>query len=272
MTRPDLRAAAVLLLLAAGAGAEPLHSPWPGGIAVVPLPGGGRPSVLVEGQPALVYRAGTQWQAVIGIPLEHDPSRPLTATVSRPATAETTTLTIALDAADYRVQRLTVERRYVDPGAAALERIFAEREIIDRALSNWRPADPPTLSLLPPAPGRRSSSFGSRRVFNDQPRAPHRGMDISAATGTPVVNPLAGVVTATGDYYFNGNTVIVDHGQGLVSLYCHLSEIAVRDGQVVGTGERLGNVGATGRVTGPHLHFATYLNGTAVDPALLLGD
>ena len=97
-------------------------------------------------------------------------------------------------------------------------------------------------------------------------------MDIAVPEGTPIAVPLAGVVTATGDFYFNGNTVFVDHGQGLISMYCHLSEIGVEKGQPVAAGDTLGLVGKTGRVTGAHLHFGTYLNGTAVDPALLLGD
>ncbi len=172
----------------------------------------------------------------------------------------------------YDEQRLNVDRKYVDPGQEALERIFAEREIIDAALNGWREASLADVSLQVPVGGRRSSSFGLRRFFNDQPRSPHKGMDIAANSGTPINAPMSGVVTATGNYFFNGNTVIIDHGQGLISLYCHLSEIDVDEGESVSTGAAIGKVGATGRVTGAHLHFATYLNGTAVDPALLLTD
>lgn len=251
--------------------AAPVHSPWPGGIGIVRIPGTERPSVVVNDQEALVLRADNEWIAVIGIPLEQTAPGTVTATISIPNEASRQ-VGIGIRANDYEEQHLTVNRKYVDPSPEELERIFAEREIIDAALNNWREAPLADVSLQAPVGGRRSSSFGLRRFFNEEPRSPHKGMDIAADSGTPISAPMSGVVAATGNYFFNGNTVIIDHGQGLISLFCHLSEIDVDVGEPVSTGTAIGKVGATGRVTGAHLHFATYLNGTAVDPALLLTD
>ncbi len=261
----------IAVLFASDALAVPEHSPWPGGIAVLRIPSAERPTVTVNGNQALVIEAENEWIAVLGIPLEQAAPGELTVIVSAPH-EPSREVALELRQNTYEEQHLTVSRKYVEPSPDELERIFAERKIIDTALNNWRDAPLADLSLRAPVGGRRSSSFGLRRFFNEQPRSPHKGMDIAAVTGTIVNAPMSGVVTATGDYFFNGNTVIIDHGQGFVSLYCHLSEIDVENGQSVATGAAIGKVGATGRVTGAHLHFATYLNGTAVDPALLLAD
>lgn len=259
----------MIVLLASPTHALPEHSPWPGGIAVLRIPGNVRPEVIVNQQAALLVRGDNEWIAVFGIPLDHDIESPLAALVTLPGHGAEETL-IDIRANNYREQRLNVDRKYVEPDPQQLERIFAERKIIDTALTNVDQIELTDVSLQAPVTGKRSSSFGTRRFFNDQPRSPHKGMDIAASSGTPIVAPMAGTVTATGDYFFNGNTVIIDHGQGFVSLYCHLSEIDSEAGQLVAAGAPIGKVGATGRVTGAHLHFATYLNGIAVDPALLL--
>ncbi len=241
-------------------------SAWPGGIAFLDLGPAGdvAPRAEYDGKRVLVMRENGRWRAAIGVPLD--------AAIGQATITLAEGATISFDIADhaYPEQHLEVARSYVSLSDEALERVGRERRIIDAALGNWRDAELDGLNLQAPVDGRRSSSFGLRRFFNGEPRSPHKGMDIAAPEGTPILAPRAGVVTTTGDFYFNGNTVFVDHGQGFVTMYCHLSGIAVEDGQAVVAGEAIGKVGATGRVTGPHLHFGTYLNGTAVDPSILL--
>ena len=238
----------------------------PGGIAIVEIGAttDRAPTASWKNKPVLVMRRDDLWYAVVGIPLSTEPGQ-----LTIQSGAQHRTIDVGSHA--YREQHLTIENKsQVNPDQDQLNRIFAERKIIDAALNNFRSVELDGVSLAAPVAGPHSSSFGSRRFFNDQPRSPHSGMDIAADSGEPIVAPRAGVVTATGNYFFNGNTVIVDHGQGFVTMYCHLSEIAVREGQSLATGEVLGAVGATGRVTGAHLHFGTYLNGAAVDPGIFL--
>ncbi len=266
MTINRMLVAIAILVIAGGAGAALEHSPWPGGIAVIELgpADAAAPDASFNDKPVLVMQQNERWHAVVGIPLDTAPGEAVVRVGDR-------RIAFGIGEHAYREQRLTVKNRsYVSPDPAQLERIGTERKIIDAALGNFRRVDIDDIGLAVPVDGPRSSSFGLRRFFNDQPRSPHKGMDIAAALGTPIAAPRAGIVAATGDYFFNGNTVIVDHGQGYVTMYCHLSEIAVTEGQVLAAGEIIGAVGATGRVTGPHLHFGTYLNGTAVDPGLLL--
>lgn len=246
--------------------AAPAHSPWPGGIAIIDIGDAAQPPPAASfgNKPLLVMNNDDRWQAVVGIPLDTAPGILSLRVGNRD---------IAVDVVEhgYREQRLTVKNKsYVTPDQEQLDRIGRERKIIDAALNRFRISTTDSIELAAPVDGPRSSSFGLRRFFNEQPRSPHKGMDIAAPAGSAIRAPRDGVISATGEYFFNGNTVIVDHGQGFVTMYCHLSEIAVEEGQSVAAGEVIGAVGATGRVTGPHLHFGTYLNGTAVDPAILL--
>jgi len=238
----------------------------PGGVAIVVVGDKDKdaPHVTMDGKPLLVMLRDQQWVAVAGISLDTAPGE-----ISIVVDGTETRVEIAAHA--YREQRLTVENKsFVEQSQEQLDRIWSERKIIDAVLTSFTATSVDELSLSAPVPGARSSSFGYRRFFNEQPRSPHKGMDISAASGQSIRAPLKGRVAATGNYFFNGNTILLDHGQGFVTMYCHLSEIAAAEGDTVAVGDIIGAVGATGRVTGPHLHFGTYLNGTAVDPAIFL--
>ena len=262
---------ALLAAALAAHGALPAARPVPGGIAVVDLgpARGAPPSVLRETHRVLVRADGGHWYAIVGIPLAATPGRAeLSVAV---ADAAPRVVRFSVRPKQYVTQALTVEPKHVDLSAEDQARFEREKPEIDRALERWSETPPATLTLAPPVPGVRSSSFGSRRVFNGQARNPHTGMDIAAATGTPVAAPAAGTVIDTGDFFFNGNTVILDHGEGLITLVCHLSRIDVKAGDRVAAGDTVGLVGATGRATGPHLHFGVMLNRAWIDPELLLG-
>jgi murein DD-endopeptidase MepM/ murein hydrolase activator NlpD len=218
--------------------------------------------------PVLVTRQGSEWLAIVGIGLSIEPGD-YQVSVQQPG-ANPRQISFKVAPKQYSVQELKVPPSQVNLSAEDEARVAEEREKVRAALTSFSPDAPSTLRLAQPVPGRRSSSFGLRRMFNGESRSPHSGMDIAAPTGTPIKAPLAGRVVDVGSYFFNGNNVVIDHGQGLMTMYCHLSKIRVEMGQELQPGEILGEVGATGRVTGPHLHWGVSLNGSMVDPALFL--
>ena len=248
----------------------PHHLAVPGGVARLSLgPAAARPVAFAGDVPLLVVGDPIEWTALVGIPLATLPGEAsITARVDG-ATAETVAYQVAPKR--YREQRLTVAPGTVDLSPEDEARYERERLHLAGVMATFTEAGAASdLHLRVPVPGRRSGSFGLRRVFNGQSRNPHSGMDIAAATGTPVLAPMAGRVVDTGDYFFNGNTVWLDHGGGFITMYCHLSAIDVAAGDTLRPGDRLGAVGATGRVTGPHLHWGVMLNRTMVDPALFI--
>lgn len=266
--------AGMMVLLAAtdmpAAASLPDEARVPGGVALIALADSAyRPAARVRfhGRRVLVQRTERWPVAVVGLPLTLSPGRHHV-TIERRA-GPPARVPFRVRPGDYREQHLDVAPRMVEPGPDALKRIRVEAGRLTEVFDRWREVRP-ELAMRPPVPGARSDSFGARRIFNDEPRRPHSGMDIAAPAGTPVRAAAPGVVTDTGDYYFNGKTVVVDHGRGVMTVYLHLSEIAVLPGQRVAAGDSLGRVGASGRVTGPHLHWGVKLNGADVDPALFL--
>ncbi len=251
---------------------QSLHQPVPGGVAIVPLPSASHspPKVTFLQKPVLVVAGQEQrWVAVVGLPLDI-----AVQTQVLIVTEQKTSTEIKFEVKDkkYREQRITVSNnRHVNPLADDMTRITRELELQNAAYRQVSPNTPSNILLDPPVKGPLSSPFGLKRFFNGEPRAPHSGLDFAVPTGTPVVAPAAGKVILTGDYFFNGNTVFLDHGQGLVTMYCHLSVIDVKVGDTLARGQVLGKVGATGRVTGAHLHWNVSLNDARVDPAIFIG-
>lgn len=260
---------AALLIPTLALGALPRASSVPGGVAIADVGDAAQaaPEVEWEGRPVLVVADAGRHKAVVGIALTTKPGN-YTLSVKDATGARHVPLAVADKR--YPTQKLTVAPSQVDLSPEDSARVESEQKKLRAIYDSFSAAVPVTLALQQPTQGQRSNTFGSRRVFNGQSRNPHSGMDIPAPTGTPITAPADGVVVDVGNYFFNGNNVLIDHGRGFITMYCHLSAFNVKTGDVVKTGQTIGKVGATGRVTGPHLHFGVLLNGASVDPALFL--
>ena len=242
---------------------------WPGGIAVLLLPNSTTEARYQQRRLFVLNR-----RAYVGVGLSELPGTRQITFVT-PAGERTASFTIV--ARQYGEQRLTLaDQHMVNPSPTELARSAREQIALDAARARYTAftagATPQWLRLWKPADGPLSSSFGSRRILNGEPRNPHRGLDIAAPAGARVFAPAAGQVALVGSFFFTGKTVLIDHGEGLVTLYAHLRRITVKARQPLAVGQQIGEVGATGRATGPHLHWAAYLNGVAVDPALIVID
>ncbi|MDH5446417.1 MAG: peptidoglycan DD-metalloendopeptidase family protein [Gammaproteobacteria bacterium] len=251
--------------------ALPRHNPVPGGIAVVDLKTNSEkpPEVQFLKRRVMVVKGKNgNWHAVVGIPLTlKKGQRSITV-----KSATTTKQSFKIKHKKYEFRHIRIpNERMVSPSKKDLERHFKEKPLMVKALKTWTEQDEVPMSFIKPVQGRFSSQFGLRRKYNEQERIRnHTGLDIAAPNGTPIIAPAKGKVIRTGDYFFTGGTVFLDHGQGLITMYCHLSKTDVKAGDILKQGEKIGEVGSTGRVSGPHLHWVVTLNNTKVEPKLFL--
>ena len=220
-------------------------------------------------QDVTFVRGGDAWSGWLVIPLDRKagsvPFRVTTACADGSGTV-TTDRPVKVASKKFPEQKLTVESKYVNPSKEALARIEEEKKRTSAAYARRTPIPPSARPFVLPVSGESTSVFGARRILNGEPRAPHPGIDLRATTGTPVVAAGGGVVALAGDLYYSGGTVILDHGAGLFTIYAHLSRIDAQEGATVAAGEQLGLSGATGRVTGPHLHWGGRLGSEIFDP------
>jgi len=243
----------------------------PGELVVLTLALNAEPTGVVvhafdQVMPAYKLRAGV-WQALVGIDLERKPGAYDVDVEARVgASVVRGKEVLMVQRRMFPTRRLRVDPNFVNPSAAILARIASEAEFIKEVTGRSAEDRLWSMSFVRPVPGEANSRFGTRSVFNGEPRRPHGGTDFPSAVGTPVRAPNAGRVVAARELFFTGNTIIIDHGLSVISLLAHLSSMDVREGATVTAGQIVGRVGATGRVTGPHLHWALTVAGARVDP------
>jgi murein DD-endopeptidase MepM/ murein hydrolase activator NlpD len=244
-----------------------------GGIAVLPITDS-TIQVFLDQQPIAIAQQNGQRFAVIGIPLNPETgldTNTLTVQLQQ-ANGQTESKNIKLSSYDYPEQRLKIANKsQVNPDPEQLARYGREATEQKNIYQSFSPRQSDGFpDFIQPTQGRYSSPFGLKRFFNDEPRAAHSGLDIAAPIGQTVLAPANGTVVGVGDYFFNGKTILIDHGQGVISMLCHLSKIDVKVGDLLKQGQAIAAVGKTGRATGPHLHWGMSLNNQRVDPLLFL--
>lgn len=275
MKKIKLLATLCLLTLSANSmaeGALPREAAVPGGIAFVDLgTAGAKPKAFFGKKQVMVKKHEGRWMALVGLSLSTKPGNHQLRVTGGKSAANS--LRFVVTDKKYEEQHITLKnKRMVNPYTNDLKRIRGDQARSRKAFASWSAQRPAELGFLLPVNGRLSGTFGKKRFFNGQARRPHSGLDIAAPKGTPVQAPAAGKVIETGNYFFNGNTVFIDHGEGLVTMFCHLDSIGVKVGQEVKQGDVVAQVGMTGRVTGPHLHWTVSMNNTRIDPGLFLSE
>lgn len=256
----------------AAAGAFPVDESVPGGVAVVALPVQGKtaPHAEMDGHRLMVVAHDGQWYALAGLPLDTAPGEKTLELETGSAGPVPVKFQVAPK--DYPTQALTIANpEMVNPTPAQLKRAEREQKHLDKVVKGWRKTSRPAIAFIWPAAGPETSAFGVRRVLNGEAKSPHAGIDIGAPEGTPLHAPEDAVVADVGHYFYCGKTLTLDMGEGLYSVFCHMSLIKVSPGQKVKQGQYVGRIGKTGRATGPNLHWTVRLNGAAVDPHVFLG-
>jgi murein DD-endopeptidase MepM/ murein hydrolase activator NlpD len=243
----------------------------PGDVVVLTISGANagetvRVHAFNRDMPSFAAAAATR-RALVGIDLD---VRPGIYTIAATAGDRRATSTLRIVRRAFATRKLTVDPAFVNPPESELPRIERERMQLEKLWQSWTTEKLWDGAFEPPVPEPANSAFGTRSILNGEPRSPHGGADFPSPAGTPIKAPNAGRVVVADALYFTGNTVVVDHGLGLYSLFAHMTEMQVHLGDTVKTGQILGTVGSTGRVTGPHLHWAVRLDGARVDPVALL--
>ena len=220
---------------------------------------------------AIPLNSAGQGEIILGMPLDgQEKSMPLSISFTENGRANKQSFNLKVTPKDYPAQELKVDSKFVDLSKTDADRAAVERKRNNEVVARYTPERLWALPFFRPVPGELSSTFGLRRVFNGQPRNAHRGLDFRAAAGDPIRAVADGVVALADSQFFAGNVVYVDHGLGVFSVYMHMSEIGVKEGDTITRGQVIGKVGSTGRVTGPHLHLSLMLQGTGDDPLPLL--